>query len=520
MYALTSPHGRMSLSYQGYKLCDVFFFPSKLKVDDMASHLQLHFILFPLLAQGHMIPMIDIARLLAKRGVIVTIVTTPRNAARFTAVIARARESGLQIKLEQVHFPFEAAGLPEGCENLDMLPSNEMASSFMIALSLLHLPAEKLLQELTPRPSCIISDMYFPWTANLATKFHIPRISFNGFSSFCILCLHNIRNSNVLDSIGSESECFVVPGLQEHVEFTKAQVRMITCPNNLESQKYLDKILAAEKVTYGMIINTFEELEPAYVKEYKKVRADKAWSIGPVSLYNKDTLDKIQRGNKASIDEHECLRWLDLQQPGSVIYACLGSLSNLTPSQMIELGLGLEASRKPFIWVLRAGDQSKALEKWILEYGFAERIRERGLLIRGWAPQVLILSHQAIGGFLTHCGWNSTLEAITMGVPMVTWPLFGDQFINEKLVVRVLKIGVSVGVEVPMQWGEEEKVGVLVKKEDVNNAINRLMDEDEEGDGRRRRARELREMAKRSIEEGGSSHHNLTMLIEAIMLQV
>ncbi|XP_038720872.1 UDP-glycosyltransferase 73C4-like isoform X2 [Tripterygium wilfordii] len=295
---------------------------------------------------------------------------------------------------------------------------------------------------------------------------------------------------------------------------------MITCPNNLESQKYLDKILAAEKVTYGMIINTFEELEPAYVKEYKKVRADKAWSIGPVSLYNKDTLDKIQRGNKASIDEHECLRWLDLQQPGSVIYACLGSLSNLTPSQMIELGLGLEASRKPFIWVLRAGDQSKALEKWILEYGFAERIRERGLLIRGWAPQVLILSHQAIGGFLTHCGWNSTLEAITMGVPMVTWPLFGDQFINEKLVVRVLKIGVSVGVEVPMQWGEEEKVGVLVKKEDVNNAINRLMDEDEEGDGRRRRARELREMAKRSIEEGGSSHHNLTMLIEAIMLQV
>jgi UDP-glucosyl transferase 73C len=119
-------------------------------------------------------------------------------------------------------------------------------------------------------------------------------------------------------------------------------------------------------------------------------------------------------------------------------------------------------------------------KKWISEDRFEERIKGRGLLIRGWAPQLLILSHPSVGGFLTHCGWNSIIESISAGVPMLTWPLFGDQFMNEKLVVQVQKIGVRVGVEDPVKWGEEEKIGVLVEKEDVKAAIDMLMDEGEE----------------------------------------
>ena len=155
-------------------------------------------------------------------------------------------------------------------------------------------------------------------------------------------------------------------------------------------------------------------------------------------------------------------------------------------------------------------------EKWIIEDGFEERTRGRGLLIRGWAPQVLILSHPAIGGFLTHCGWNSMLEAVCAGVPMVTWPMFADQFFNEKLVVQVLKIGERVGAEIAIPLGDEEKFGVLVKREEVRDALGKIMIEGKEREDRRERARKLAEMAKIAIEEGGSSYLDIALLIEDI----
>lgn len=200
-----------------------------------------------------------------------------------------------------------------------------------------------------------------------------------------------------------------------------------------------------------------------------------------------------------------------------MIYACLGSLNRLAPSQLIELGLGLEASRRPFIWVIRGGYKREEMEKLLSEDGFEERVKGRGFLIWGWAPQVLILSHPAGGGFLTHCGWNSTVEGICAGVPMVTWPLFAEQFFNEKFVVQVLEIGVRVGVEVVMHWGDEEKFGVLVKKENVKEAVEKVMGEGKEREERRERATKLEQMAKKAIEEGGSSYLNVKLLVEDIM---
>ncbi|KAK6232532.1 hypothetical protein SCA6_002605 [Theobroma cacao] len=475
---------------------------------------QLHFVLFPLMAQGHMTPMIDIARLLAQQGVIVTIVTTPHNAARFKSTLDRAIESGLSIRLAEFRFPCAEAGLPEGCENFDMLPSFSLALNFFQAANMLEKPVQKLFEELMPRPSCIISDVVLSYTLDIANRFQIPRIVFNGGCCFLLLCLHNLLVSKIYERITSESEYFVVPNMPDRVEFTKAQIPEVMYGN---LKDFSEQLKSTAQASYGVVINTFEEMEPEYVKEYRKARGNKVWCIGPVSLCNNDALDKAERGNKATVDEHKCLRWLDSQKPGSVIYACLGSQSNVIPSQSIELGLGLEASNRPFIWVIRGSDTSKEVEKWISEDGFEERTKGRGLVIRGWAPQVLILSHPAIGGFLTHCGWNSTIEGISAGVPLITWPLFADQFVNEKLAAQILKIGVKVGVEEPVRWAEEEKVGVLVKKNDVKKAIERLMDGGEEGEERRKRAKKLGEMAKKAVETGGSSHLNITQLIQDIM---
>ncbi|KAF4388127.1 hypothetical protein F8388_014810 [Cannabis sativa] len=477
---------------------------------------QLHFVLFPLMAQGHMIPMVDIAKMLAKRGAQITIVTTPGNAARFEKVFARAIETGLSIHLIKLKFHSKEVGLPEGCENFDTMPSLDCVKKLLHAASMMQLPAEKELEELKLRPSCIIADMCLPWTINIARKFNIPRISFHGVCCLLLLSVHNIRSSKILDNVSSETERFVIPYLAERIEVTKAQLP--AAPTNSDLKEFHDQMIEAEQGSYGAIINSFEELEPAFVKDYKNVRNGKVWCIGPVSLCNKDELDKAQRGNKSCVDEHHCLKWLNLWEPASVIYVCLGSLCNLVVPQLIELGLGLEASNKPFVWVIRGGTStSEEVEKWMKEDGFEERTKERGLVIRGWAPQVLILSHSAVGVFLTHCGWNSTLEGISAGVPMVTWPLFADQFLNEKLVVQVLNIAVSLGFEQPMKWGEEEKVGVKVKRETIKSALEEMLDDGEECKERRERARWLGEMAKRAVEEGGSSHLNMTLFLEEIM---
>ena len=134
-----------------------------------------------------------------------------------------------------------------------------------------------------------------------------------------------------------------------------------------EWKEFYAKTGAAEGVSFGVVMNSFEELEPEYAKGYKKARNGRVWCIGPVSLSNKDELDKAERGNKASIDEHFCLKWLDSQKPKGVIYVCLGSMCNITSLQLIELGLALEASKRPFIWVIREGNQLGELEKWIKE---------------------------------------------------------------------------------------------------------------------------------------------------------
>ncbi|KAL3839720.1 hypothetical protein ACJIZ3_024311 [Penstemon smallii] len=459
--------------------------------------------------------MVDIARLLARRGAIITILTTPYNANKFETVISRAIDSGLEIHVVNLKFPCVEAGLPEGCENFDMLRSIDESLKFFKATTLLQEQVEELVQGL--KPSCLIADMCFTWTTDLALKLRIPRLIFHGTCCFSLLCMHIVRMSKDFEAITSDSEYFVVPGLPDRIEITKTQLKGTVSKWTPEWIKVRDQMVESEVKAFGTVANTFEELEPEYIKELSKVKGKKVYCIGPVSLCNKDELDKAERGNISSIDEHHCLKWLESHKPSSVLYVCLGSLSRLAASQLIELGLALEESNRPFIWVIR--NASDELKRWFLEEKFEERVKNRGLLIHGWAPQVLILSHPSVGGFLTHCGWNSTLEGVTAGVPMITWPIFAEQFWNEKFVVNVIKTGIRVGVEVPVIFGDEEKVGVLVKNDEIKIVIDELMDGREEGEERRDRARKLGEMAKRAPEENGSSWSNLTMLIQDVIKQ-
>ena len=485
---------------------------------------KLHFVIIPFASQGHLIPMIDIARLLAQRNAIVTIFTTPLNAVQFKSIINRDIESGLAIQILELQFPYAESGLPKGCESLNTIPSPSYRENLMYALSLLQQPIEQHFQELKPTPTCIISDKNLVWTPEIAQKFRVPRILFNGYGCFADLCAHNIHLSKIHDNVETDSEPFVVPGLPDRIELTRAQLSSAFNPGSDPYLKELRvKIREAEEGAFGVLVNSFEELEGEYVKEETKTaRGGKVWCVGPVSLRNKDDLDKAERGTNKKItsnnkEKDRVVKWLDNWAQGSVVFACLGSMNRVIPPQLAELSLGLDSSKRPFIWVIRGAYKGEEFEKWLKHDGFEERIGKRGLLIRGWAPQVLILSHPAIGAFLTHCGWNSTLEGVCAGVPMVTWPLFGEQFYNEKFILQVSKIGVRVGAERVVPPGKEEKFGVLVKRDQVREAIDKVMDEGKEGEERRLRAKKLAKAAKEAVEEGGSSYLNITSLLEDIM---
>ncbi|CAI0407718.1 unnamed protein product [Linum tenue] len=311
------------------------------------------------MAQGHMIPMVDIAKLLASRhGVLVTIVTTPVNAARFKSPLDRAiNELRLPITVVQLRFPCSEAGLPENCECVDLLPSVASLAGIFRAAALMEPQVETLFQTLNPPPSCIVSDFCLPYT---------NRDEFQSCAS-------------------SDHEYFVVPGFPGGIELTREQLP-------LQSKKPGDDLgkaeSEAESEAYGVIVNSFEEMEAEYLKEFKEAKQGRVWCVGPVSLTKRFELDDLERGNSSSsVRVDQCLSWLDDKECNSAIYICLGSICNLSSAQLIELALGLEASEKVFVWVVKEIEKTKELLEWMADEKFEERVSPRGMVIRGWAPQ-------------------------------------------------------------------------------------------------------------------------------------
>ncbi|CAI0557432.1 unnamed protein product [Linum tenue] len=425
----------------------------------------LHVYFFPFLAHGHLIPTVDMAKLFAGRGVKTTIVTTPLNAPNFSATTT----TGPDIQTRLIDFPAAEFGLPAECQNLEFISAHnkgwEGVSQFTRAAVALREPFEKLLEQ--DRPDCLVADMLFPWATESAAKFGIPRLIFHGTSFFALAAGDAVATHEPQNRVSSDDESFVIPGLPDEVRFTRRQLpsRQTTGSSEKEEDfmfEFFKRVGESSSECFGTVVNSFYELEPAYADHYRRVLGRRSWHVGPVSLCNAD--DRAVRGKEATIGRDECLKWLDSK----------------------------------FIWVVRECHQEDDGNNWLPE-GFEDRTSGRGMIIRGWAPQVLILDHAAIGALVTHYGWNSTLEGITAGLPMVTWPVMADQFYNEKLVTEVVRIGVSVGGR---EWSVDG--GGTVGHAAVESAL---------------RAKALGEMARKAVEEGGSSYFDLSALIEELRSQ-
>ncbi|KAH6832495.1 hypothetical protein C2S53_006892 [Perilla frutescens var. hirtella] len=260
------------------------------------------------------------------------------------------------------------------------------------------------------------------------------------------------------------------------------------------------------KMNSGRIYNTCRVVESPFLEMLEKPHISgnkKQWALGP--------FNPVVAGERNKESRHKCLKWLDRQARNSVIFVSFGTTTTLSNHQIHELATGLEKSGQKFVWVVRDADSGDVFRadgrKTQLPVGFEERVRERGFVVRDWAPQLEILGHSGTGGFMSHCGWNSCMESISMGKAIAAWPMHSDQPRNTVLITRVLRTGLVV-----RDWVRRED---LVDAAAVEAAVRTLM-ASEEGEEMRKRAAELGAAVRKAAGEGGATRLELDTFISHI----
>ncbi|XP_059633846.1 UDP-glycosyltransferase 43-like [Cornus florida] len=261
------------------------------------------------------------------------------------------------------------------------------------------------------------------------------------------------------------------------------------------------------KETKGIILNTFQELEPFALNSFLGTHdIPPVYPVGPLV----DTCG-LNRPDSDQSHQDKVLKWLDHHPQSSVVFFCFGSLASISGAQVREIATGLERTGQRFLLSLRRPEAFESRDYTdpdeVLPNGFLERTAEVGLIC-GWVPHATILAHKAIGGLVSHCGWNSFMESLWYGVPVATWPVFGEQKMIALELVRELGLAVEMRSPAYMDGGD------LVLAEEVERGVKGLMD----GDGElRRKVKEINEKSRKVVMENGSSFVRMGELVEELM---
>ncbi|KAG6627278.1 flavonol 3-O-glucosyltransferase UGT89B1-like [Carya illinoinensis] len=451
-----------------------------------------HIVAYPYPTSGHIIPLLDLTHRLLTRGLTVTVFVTPSH-----------------LPLLQPYFthPFSLKHLILPAPDVTAPPQKRIVST-MRALRDLHYPI--LLQWFRSHsspPVAIISDFFLGWTQDLACELGIPRVVFSPSGAFTLSVSFSLtRDPRENDDPEDINFQVSFPKLPNSPSYPWWQIPGLyrSYKGDPDTEFYRNN-MRANSMSWGIVFNSFVDLERVYLSHLKKeLGNDRVWAVGP--LLPLEHHESIVRGRASSVPIHHLMTWLDARSDNSVVFVCFGSSVALTSRQMDVLAAALEQSGVQFVLCVRVPhedeQQHSNADLGVIPDGFEDRVGGRGFVIRGWAPQVSILSHRAVGAFVTHCGWNSVLEGIAAGVVMLTWPMGADQYTNAKLLVE--QFGVAIrGCEGTQTIPESAELARLL-------AISV-----EEGRPERVKAQQLSSAALRAV-KGGSSDTNLDEFIQQL----
>ncbi|KAK6251574.1 hypothetical protein SCA6_005579 [Theobroma cacao] len=489
----------------------------------------------PFFGQGHLFPCMELCKHIASRNFQTTFIISSN---LFSSIPSSFQEHPL---IEVAQIPSSPLSPPEPSSNPPNHPHNHHSD--------LAPGIEKLLENAS-RPACAVIDIMMDWTGDTFKKFKIPTIGFFTSGACSAALEYAMWKARVVDIKPGETR--LLPGLPEEMALTDSDLKhgpppgppppghggfgfslgppgppppglggfgfprgpprpppqghgfFPGPPGGPGPQKMgppqpggQPPWMEAANDSVALMLNSCNDLEGPFLDYLGNQIGKPVWGVGPLLPQqfwkSSDSLlhDREIRANKQSnVTEDEVMEWLDSKPRGSVLYVSFGSEVAPTKQEFEQLADALEASNRPFIWVIQHGSgrpgpppgppqflgnqpgssDSHFEEESYFPHGLDQRVGKRGLIIHGWAPQLLILSHPSTAGFLSHCGWNSTVEAIGRGVPLLAWPIRGDQHYNAKLVVNHLKVGCPIFDHLSQQ---------MIKKDDITKGIEKLIGNEE-----------------------------------------
>ncbi|KAL9141352.1 hypothetical protein ABFS82_14G097100 [Erythranthe guttata] len=473
-----------------------------------------HAVCIPYPAQGHINPMLKLAKLLHHSGFYITFVLTEYNHRRLLKSRGPAALDGLP--------GFRFATIPDGMPPSDADATQDIPSLCVATSTTCLEPFCELLAELNssggdvPPVRCVVSDGVMSFTLKAAERFGLPEVLFWTTSACGLLAYMQYRRLVDEGFTPLQDMSQVTNGyLDTVVDSVKGMdgIRLRDFPSFIRTTDQKDTMINfiiqecdALHKSKALILNTFEELEHDVLEAMSAALFPvKIYPVGPLHLMmNNHIHDKTLEPLKTSLwkEEPECIEWLDKKEPNSVVYVNFGSITVVTAQQLTEFAWGLANSKIPFLWIIRP--DIVAGETAMLPPEFLSETKDRSMMV-SWCSQEEVLGHRAVGGFLTHSGWNSTLESISGGIPVVCWPFFAEQQTNCRFSC--------------VEWGVGMEIDNDVKRDEVEILVREMMSGGEKGEKMKIRVLEWREKAEVAAAVGGSSHLNLEELIHEVLLK-